>query len=90
MPQHWWFGNGRLRCQRTLWIVMADLPWEFEMPQSHWCSIDRLQGVSIRTSPKKGKWTLIVSAIDVIIKVAGIKGGTGTIVEYNESGVESL
>jgi homoaconitase/3-isopropylmalate dehydratase large subunit len=71
---------------------MNDLSWEFEKLQSHWCSIDRLQRVS-RTSPKKGKWTLIVSGIDVIIKVAGIltvKGGTGAIVEYNESGVESL
>ncbi len=60
--------------------VMAGLPWELKAP--------KLIGVKL-TGHLKG-WT---SPKDVILKLAGIltvKGGTGAIVEYFGSGVDSI
>lgn len=60
--------------------VMAGIPWEIKCP--------KVIGVKL-TGSLKG-WT---SAKDVILKVAGIltvKGGTGAIIEYFGSGVESI
>lgn len=60
--------------------VMADIPWELKCP--------KVIGVKLHGS--LSGWT---SPKDVILKVAGIltvKGGTGAIVEYHGSGVDSL
>jgi len=60
--------------------VMAGIPWELKAP--------KVIGVKL-TGQLKG-WT---SPKDVILKVAGIltvKGGTGAIVEYFGSGVDSI
>ncbi|XP_017882288.1 probable aconitate hydratase, mitochondrial [Ceratina calcarata] len=60
--------------------VMANIPWELKCP--------KVIGVKL-TGTLKG-WT---SPKDVILKVAGIltvKGGTGAIVEYFGSGVDSI
>ncbi|KAF8901204.1 aconitase [Gymnopilus junonius] len=60
--------------------VMADLPWELKCPKV----------IGVNLTGKIGGWT---TPKDVILKVAGIltvKGGTGAIVEYKGSGVESL
>ncbi|PAV15633.1 aconitate hydratase [Pyrrhoderma noxium] len=60
--------------------VMADIPWELKCPKV----------IGVNLTGKIGGWT---TPKDVILKVAGIltvKGGTGAIVEYTGSGVESL
>jgi len=60
--------------------VMADIPWELKCPNV----------IGVKLTGQMGEWT---SAKDVILKVAGIltvKGGTGAIVEYFGSGVQSL
>ncbi|KDQ11211.1 hypothetical protein BOTBODRAFT_35511 [Botryobasidium botryosum FD-172 SS1] len=60
--------------------VMADIPWELKCPKV----------IGVNLTGKIGGWT---TPKDVILKVAGIltvKGGTGAIVEYKGSGVESL
>ncbi|KAK9762649.1 Aconitate hydratase mitochondrial [Basidiobolus ranarum] len=60
--------------------VMADIPWELKCPKV----------IGVKLTGQISGWT---SAKDVILKVAGIltvKGGTGAIVEYFGSGVESL
>ncbi|THH20953.1 hypothetical protein EW146_g522 [Bondarzewia mesenterica] len=60
--------------------VMADLPWELKCPKV----------IGVNLTGKISGWT---TPKDVILKVAGIltvKGGTGAIVEYKGSGVESL
>ncbi|KAF8906886.1 aconitase family-domain-containing protein [Mucidula mucida] len=62
--------------------VMADIPWELKCPKV--IGVNLTGKISGWTTPK-GKY--------VILKVAGIltvKGGTGAIVEYKGSGVESL
>ncbi|KAL5478748.1 ACO1_1 [Sanghuangporus weigelae] len=60
--------------------VMANLPWELKCPKV----------IGVKLTGQIGGWT---TPKDVILKVAGIltvKGGTGAIVEYHGSGVESL
>ncbi|KAL4071678.1 aconitase family-domain-containing protein [Scleroderma yunnanense] len=60
--------------------VMAGIPWELKCPKV----------IGVNLTGKIGGWT---TPKDVILKVAGIltvKGGTGAIVEYRGSGVESL
>jgi len=60
--------------------VMADIPWELKCPKV--IGVNLIGKIDGWTTPK-----------DVILKVAGIltvKGGTGAIVEYLGSGVESL
>ena len=60
--------------------VMADIPWELKCP--------KVIGVHLKGS--LSGWT---SSKDVILKVADIltvKGGTGAIVEYFGSGVDSI
>ncbi|KAI8849693.1 aconitase family-domain-containing protein [Chytridium lagenaria] len=60
--------------------VMANIPWELKCPKV----------IGVKLTGKLSGWT---SAKDVILKVAGIltvKGGTGAIVEYFGSGVDSL
>ncbi|KIY52150.1 aconitate hydratase [Fistulina hepatica ATCC 64428] len=60
--------------------VMADIPWELKCPKV----------IGVNLTGKIAGWT---TPKDVILKVAGIltvKGGTGAIVEYKGSGVESL
>ena len=78
--------------------VMADIPWELKCPKvigvnltgkiSGWTTPKGLYCVWPRVQP-----FILTGQIDVILKVAGIltvKGGTGAIVEYRGSGVESL
>jgi aconitate hydratase len=76
--------------------VMADIPWELKTPKV----------IGVNLTGKIGGWTTpkgwcrlilrfgtLTLLVDVILKVAGIltvKGGTGAIVEYKGSGVESL
>ncbi|KAJ1728248.1 Aconitate hydratase mitochondrial [Coemansia sp. Benny D160-2] len=60
--------------------VMAGIPWELKCPKA----------IGVRLTGKLGGWT---SPKDIILEVAGIltvKGGTGAIVEYLGSGVESV
>ena len=60
--------------------VMADLPWELKCPKV----------IGVNLTGKISGWT---TPKDVILKVAGVltvKGGTGAIVEYKGSGIESL
>lgn len=60
--------------------VMAGIPWELKCPKV----------IGVNLTGKISGWT---TPKDVILKVAGIltvKGGTGAIVEYMGSGVESL
>ncbi|KAF8493616.1 aconitate hydratase [Gautieria morchelliformis] len=60
--------------------VMADIPWELKCPKV----------IGVNLTGKIGGWT---TPKDVILKVAGIltvKGGTGAIVEYKGSGVDSI
>ncbi|KAF8530405.1 aconitate hydratase [Hysterangium stoloniferum] len=60
--------------------VMAGIPWELKCPKV----------IGVNLTGKISGWT---TPKDVILKVAGIltvKGGTGAIVEYKGSGVDSL
>jgi aconitate hydratase len=60
--------------------VMADMPWELKFPKL----------IGVKLTGKMSGWT---SPKDIILKVADIltvKGGTGAIVEYFGSGLESL
>ncbi|KAF9531299.1 aconitase [Crepidotus variabilis] len=60
--------------------VMANIPWELKCPKV----------IGVKLTGKIGGWT---TPKDVILKVAGIltvKGGTGAIVEYLGSGVDSI
>ncbi|KAI1207780.1 aconitate hydratase [Annulohypoxylon truncatum] len=60
--------------------VMANLPWELKAPKI----------IGVKLTGKMNGWT---SPKDIILKVAGIltvKGGTGAIVEYHGSGVDSI
>lgn len=60
--------------------VMADIPWELKCPKI----------IGVKLTGELSGWT---SSKDVILKVADIltvKGGTGAIVEYFGSGVESI
>jgi aconitate hydratase len=60
--------------------VMADIPWELKAPKV----------LGVKLTGKLGAWT---SPKDVILKLAGIltvKGGTGFIVEYFGSGLDSI
>ena len=60
--------------------VMANLPWELKCPKV----------IGVKLTGKLNGWT---SPKDVILKVAGIltvKGGTGAIVEYFGSGLDSI
>ncbi|KAH7724492.1 aconitate hydratase [Aphelenchoides avenae] len=60
--------------------VMAKLPWELKCPKV----------IGVKLTGKLSGWT---SSKDVILKVADIltvKGGTGAIVEYFGSGVDSI
>ncbi|KAK9783512.1 putative Aconitase family-domain-containing protein [Seiridium cardinale] len=60
--------------------VMADLPWELKAPKV----------IGVKLTGQMSGWT---SAKDIILKVAGelsVKGGTGAIVEYHGSGVDSV
>lgn len=60
--------------------VMANIPWELKCPKV----------IGVKLTGKLSGWT---SPKDVILKVAGIltvKGGTGAIVEYFGSGVDSI
>ena len=60
--------------------VMAGLPWELKCPKV----------IGVKLTGKLSGWA---SPKDVILKVAGIltvKGGTGAIVEYFGSGVDSI
>lgn len=60
--------------------VMANIPWELKCPKV----------IGIKLTGRLNGWT---SAKDVILKVADIltvKGGTGAIVEYFGSGVDSI
>ncbi|KND03367.1 aconitate hydratase, mitochondrial [Spizellomyces punctatus DAOM BR117] len=60
--------------------VMANIPWELKCPKV----------IGVKLTGKMNGWT---SPKDVILKVAGIltvKGGTGAIVEYFGSGVDSI
>ena len=77
--------------------VMAGIPWELKAPKV--IGVNLTGKISGWTTPK-GKYSLHhtlcrtpMPSLDVILKVAGIltvKGGTGAIVEYKGSGVESL
>ncbi|KAI8929637.1 aconitase family-domain-containing protein [Entophlyctis helioformis] len=60
--------------------VMANIPWELKCPKV----------IGVKLTGKLNGWT---SPKDIILKVAGIltvKGGTGAIVEYFGSGVDSI
>ncbi|KAI9003625.1 aconitase family-domain-containing protein [Gaertneriomyces semiglobifer] len=60
--------------------VMAGIPWELKCPKV----------IGVKLTGKLNGWT---SPKDIILKVAGIltvKGGTGAIVEYFGSGVDSI
>ncbi|KAI8379732.1 aconitate hydratase [Radiomyces spectabilis] len=60
--------------------VMANIPWELKCPKV----------IGVKLHGKLHGWT---SPKDVILKVAGIltvKGGTGAIIEYHGSGVDSI
>ncbi|KAL0482372.1 aconitate hydratase [Acrasis kona] len=60
--------------------VMAGLPWELKAPKV----------IGVKLTGKLNGWT---SPKDIILKVAGIltvKGGTGAIVEYFGSGLDSI
>ncbi|KAJ2232989.1 Aconitate hydratase mitochondrial [Coemansia sp. RSA 1286] len=60
--------------------VMAGIPWELKCPKA----------IGIKLTGRLNGWT---SPKDIILEVAGIltvKGGTGAIVEYFGSGVESV
>ncbi|KAG7281159.1 LOW QUALITY PROTEIN: hypothetical protein CRUP_032862 [Coryphaenoides rupestris] len=60
--------------------VMAGIPWELKCPKV----------IGVKLTGSLSGWT---SPKDVILKVAGIltvKGGTGAIVEYHGSGVDSI
>jgi len=60
--------------------VMAGIPWELKAPKV----------IGVNLTGKMSGWT---TPKDVILKVAGIltvKGGTGSIIEYTGSGVDSL
>lgn len=60
--------------------VMADIPWELKCPNV----------IGVHLTGKISGWT---SPKDVILKVADIltvKGGTGAIIEYHGSGVDSI
>lgn len=60
--------------------VMADIPWELKCPNV----------IGVHLTGKISGWT---SPKDVILKVADIltvKGGTGAIIEYHGTGVESI
>lgn len=60
--------------------VMAGLPWELKAPKV----------IGVKLNGQMNGWT---SPKDIILKVAGIltvKGGTGAIVEYHGSGVDTL
>ncbi|KAG1460497.1 hypothetical protein G6F56_005937 [Rhizopus delemar] len=60
--------------------VMSDVPWELKCPKV----------IGVKLHGKLNGWT---SPKDIILKVAGIltvKGGTGAIVEYFGSGVDSI
>ena len=60
--------------------VMANIPWELKCPKV----------IGVKLTGKLSGWT---SPKDVILKVADIltvKGGTGAIVEYHGSGVDSI
>ncbi|KAJ1986987.1 Aconitate hydratase mitochondrial [Coemansia spiralis] len=60
--------------------VMAGIPWELKCPKA----------IGVKLTGRLSGWT---SPKDIILEVAGIltvKGGTGAIVEYYGSGVESV
>ncbi|KAJ2088998.1 Aconitate hydratase mitochondrial [Coemansia sp. S100] len=60
--------------------VMAGIPWELKCPKA----------IGVKLTGRLNGWT---SPKDIILEVAGIltvKGGTGAIVEYFGSGVESV
>lgn len=60
--------------------VMANLPWELKAPKI----------IGVKLTGKMSGWT---SPKDIILKLAGIttvKGGTGSIVEYFGSGVDTF
>ncbi|KAI2471147.1 aconitate hydratase [Annulohypoxylon bovei var. microspora] len=60
--------------------VMANLPWELKAPKI----------IGVKLTGQLNGWT---SPKDIILKVAGIltvKGGTGAIVEYHGSGVDTI
>ncbi|XP_014216722.1 aconitate hydratase, mitochondrial-like [Copidosoma floridanum] len=60
--------------------VMANIPWELKCPKV----------IGVKLTGKLSGWT---SPKDIILKLAGIltvKGGTGAIVEYFGSGVDSI
>lgn len=60
--------------------VMANLPWELKAPKV----------IGVKLTGQMSGWT---APKDIILKVAGIltvKGGTGAIVEYHGSGVDTL
>jgi aconitate hydratase len=60
--------------------VMAGIPWELKAPKV----------IGVNLTGKMSGWT---TPKDVILKVAGIltvKGGTGAIIEYTGSGVDTL
>ncbi|KAH6574054.1 hypothetical protein BASA60_005712 [Batrachochytrium salamandrivorans] len=60
--------------------VMANIPWELKCPKV----------IGVKLTGKLSGWT---SAKDIILKLAGIltvNGGTGAIVEYFGSGVDSI
>ena len=60
--------------------VMANLPWEVKAPKV----------IGVRLTGEMSGWT---APKDIILKVAGIltvKGGTGAIIEYHGSGVNSI
>lgn len=59
---------------------MADLPWELKAPKV----------IGVKLTGQLSGWT---APKDIILKVAGIltvKGGTGAIVEYHGSGVDTI
>ncbi len=59
---------------------MANLPWELKAPKV----------IGVKLTGQMSGWT---APKDIILKVAGIltvKGGTGAIVEYHGSGVDTL
>jgi len=59
---------------------MANLPWELKAPKV----------IGVKLSGQLSGWT---APKDIILKVAGIltvKGGTGAIVEYHGSGVDTI
>ncbi|KAJ2398973.1 Aconitate hydratase mitochondrial [Coemansia sp. RSA 2559] len=60
--------------------VMSGIPWELKCPKA----------IGVKLTGRLGGWT---SPKDIILEVAGIltvKGGTGAIVEYFGSGVDSV